>query len=92
MDKHVLYSYFHAIDMDDVDGVFGNPWMDSVCIVNINVRKNILELWYRKRKITLYDISLTKQEGPKGAHEELFVGIIVLIPTNTSNEESEIEL
>jgi hypothetical protein len=45
-----------------------------------------------RKKITLYDISLTKQEGPKGAHEELFVGRIVLIPTNTSNEESETEL
>jgi hypothetical protein len=51
-----------------------------------------LELWYKKKKITLYDISLTKQEGPKGAHEELFVGRIILIPTNTSNEESETKL
>jgi hypothetical protein len=53
MDKYVLHSYFHAIDMDGVDIVLGYPWMDSICIVDINVQKNFLKLSYKKKKITL---------------------------------------
>jgi hypothetical protein len=50
MDKYVLHSYFHAIDMDDVDIVLGYPWMDSVGTININVQKKFLKLWYKKKK------------------------------------------
>jgi hypothetical protein len=53
MDKHVLHSYFYAIDMDDVDIVLGYSWMDSVDTININVQKNFLKLWYMKKLITL---------------------------------------
>jgi hypothetical protein len=74
MDKYVLHSYFHAIDMDDVDIILGYPWMDSIGTININVQKKFMKLWYKKNKITLQDISLTKQEGPKVAHEEVLVG------------------
>jgi hypothetical protein len=28
MEKYVLHSYFHAIDMADVDIVLGYPWME----------------------------------------------------------------
>jgi hypothetical protein len=50
-----------------------------------------MKLWYKKKKITLQDISLTKQEGPKGAHEEFLAVKLIAIPTHTSNEESEVE-
>jgi UDP-2,3-diacylglucosamine pyrophosphatase LpxH len=61
MYKYVLQSYFHAIDMVDVDIVLGYPWMDSVGTININVKKMFLKLWYKKKKITLQDLSLSKE-------------------------------
>jgi hypothetical protein len=64
MDNYVLHSDFYAIDMGDVDIVLGYPWMDSVGTVNINVQKKFLKLWYKKKKITLQDVSLSKTEGP----------------------------
>jgi hypothetical protein len=62
---------FHAIDMDDVDIVLGYPWMDSVGTININVQKKFLKLWYKKKKITLQDVSLSKKEGPMGESKEV---------------------
>jgi hypothetical protein len=91
MDKYVLHSYFHVIDMDDVDIILGYPWMDSLGMVNINVQKKFMKLWYKKKKITLQDISLIKQQGPKVAHEEVIVGKLIAVPTNTSDEESKVE-
>jgi hypothetical protein len=38
MDKYVLHSDFYAIDLGDMDIVLGYPWMDSVGIVNLNVK------------------------------------------------------
>jgi hypothetical protein len=79
MDKYVLHSYFYAIDMDDVDIVLGYPWIESVGTININVQKKFLKLWYKKNKITLQDVSLSKKEGPMEASKEVIV-------------ESEVEL
>ena len=59
MDKYALHSDFHAIDMDNVDIVLGYPWMQSVGTINLNVEKKFLKLWYKKKKVTLQDISLT---------------------------------
>jgi hypothetical protein len=47
--------------------------MDSVGKVNINVKNNFLNLWYKKKKITFPGIYLTIQEGPKKVHEEEIV-------------------
>jgi hypothetical protein len=80
MDKYVLHSDFHAIDMNDVDVILGYPWMESIGTININVQKKFLKLWYKKKKITLQDISLTKQEGPKGHIKEVLVGKIIAVP------------
>jgi hypothetical protein len=52
IDKYVLHSYFYAINMD-VDVVLEYPWIDSIGIVNINVKKKFLKLWYKKNKITM---------------------------------------
>jgi hypothetical protein len=49
IDKYVLHSDFHVIDMGDVDIVLGYPWMESVGTVNINVQKKFLKLWYKKK-------------------------------------------
>jgi hypothetical protein len=50
--------------MGDVDIVLGYPWIESVGTININVQKKFLKLWYKKKKITLQDVSLSKKEGP----------------------------
>jgi hypothetical protein len=74
MDTYVLHSNFNAIDMDDIDIVVGYSWMNLVGTISINVQNNFLKLWYKKNKITLYDISLIKQEGPKESHVKVLVG------------------
>ena len=51
------------IDMDDVDIVLGYPWMDLVGTININVQNKFLKLWYKKKKITMQDIYLTKKQA-----------------------------
>ena len=55
--------------------------MKSIGIVNINVHKKFLNLLYKKKKITLQDISLSKQE-------EVSTRKLVVAPTNTSDEDS----
>ena len=61
MDKYVLHSDFYAMDMDEVDIVLGYPWIESVGTININVKNKFLKLWYKKKKITLHDLSLSKK-------------------------------
>jgi hypothetical protein len=91
MDKYVSHSYFHAIVMDGVDIIFRYPWMDSIGIVNINVKKKFLKLWYKKNKIMLQDISLINQKGPKGAPKKVLARKLITVPTDTSTEESKVE-
>jgi hypothetical protein len=45
--------------------------MESVGIVNVNVQKDFLKIWYNEKKITLQDMSLTNQEGPIGKVNKL---------------------
>jgi hypothetical protein len=66
MDKYVLHSDFCAIDMNDVDVILGYPWMATIGTMNINVENTFVKLWYKKKKVTLKDVSL-KKEGPMGA-------------------------
>ena len=66
--------------------------MDSNGTININVQKKFLKFWYKKKKITLQDISLFKKEEPKVAHEEVSIGKLVVAPTDTLDEESMTEL
>jgi hypothetical protein len=82
MDTYVLHFDFHAIDMVVVDIVLGYPLMDSVGTININVQKKFLNLWYKKNKITLQDVSFSKKEGPMGENKEFIV---------ESKFESEVE-
>ena len=51
-----------------------------------------MKLWYKKNKMAMHDICLTKQEGPKGAHEEVLAGQIIEFPTDTSDEKLNVEL
>jgi hypothetical protein len=71
MDKYVLHSDFCAIDMNDVDVILGYPWMETIGTININVEKKFVKLWYKKKKITLQDVSLSKKEGPMGESKEV---------------------
>ena len=74
--------------MDDVDVVLGYPWMDSVGIVSLNMQKYFLKMWYKKTKITLQDISLSKLEDPKGVHDAVSTGTLKVMPIDTSDDES----
>ena len=82
MNKYVLHSDFYAMDMDEVDIVLGYPWIESVGTININVQKKFLKLWYKKKKITLQDVSLIKKDGPMEDSKEVIVH---------SEVESEVE-
>ena len=73
MDKYVLHSYFEALDMGNEDIVLGYPWIESVGTININVQKKFLKLWYKKIKITLQDVSLSRKYGPMEASKEVIV-------------------
>jgi hypothetical protein len=42
-------------------------------------------------KIALQDVSLIKQEGPKWAPEKIIAGKLIVVLTNTSNEDSKVE-
>jgi hypothetical protein len=64
MDKYVLHSDFEALDMGVEDIVLGYPWIELVGTININVKKKFLKIWYKKKKITLQDVSLSKKDGP----------------------------
>ena len=57
----MLYGDFYTSETDNMDVVLGYPWMESVGTININVQKKFLKLWYKKKKITLQDISINKQ-------------------------------
>ena len=61
MDKYVLHSDFEALDMGEVDIILGYPWIKSVETINFNVKKKFLKIWYKKKKITLEDVSLSKK-------------------------------
>ena len=65
MDKYVLHDDFYTSNMDNMDVVLGYPRMEVVDTLNINVQKEFLKLWYKRKKISLYDISINKQVESK---------------------------
>jgi hypothetical protein len=78
--------------MDYVDIILGYSWMDSVSTININVQKKFMKFWFKKKKITLQDIFLTKQEGPhQVAHEVVISEKLITIPIDTLYEQFEVE-
>ena len=74
--------------MKDVDIILGYPWMDSIGTININVQKKFLKLWYKKKKVTLQNISLATQAEPKGEPTNTSTGTLEVIPIDTSDDES----
>jgi hypothetical protein len=54
--------------------------MDTIGTININVENKFLKLWYKKNKVTLQDVSLSRKEGPMGESKEVI---------QDSKEESE---
>jgi len=61
MDKYVLHGDFYTLEMDNMHVFLGYLWMESASTININVQKKFSKLWYKKKKITLQDISINKQ-------------------------------
>ena len=56
--------------------------------ININAENKFLKLWYKKTKITLQDISLSKPVELKGVHDAVSTGNLEVIPIDTSNDQS----
>ena len=76
--------------MDGVDVVLGCAWMQLVGTININVEKKFVKLWYKKKKITLQDMSLLPQIETEKEKDEVLAG--EPIPKyDTSNDESMVE-
>ena len=96
MDKYVLRGDFYTLKMDKMDVVLGYPWMESVGTININVQKKFLKLWYKKKKITLQDISINKQVESTKVDVEDVLGIDIsddepLIIDNQTQTGGEVE-
>lgn len=58
--------------------------------INIIVEKKVLKLWYKRNKITLQDISLSKLTKPKGVHDTMSIGTLEVIPIDAFDDESTI--
>jgi hypothetical protein len=89
MGTDLFQSIFHAIDVEYVDIFVGYHFIDLIGIVNINVKKKFMKIWYKKNKVTLQNISSSKCQGKKVAHEEELVGKLIILPMDTSNDESK---
>ena len=76
--------------MDDVDIVLEYPWMQSVGTININVENKFVNLWYKKKEITLQDMSLIPQRETEKEQDEVFVGEPIAAG-DISNDESMVE-
>ena len=85
--NYVLHSDFHARDMDNMDIVLGYPWMKSMGTINLNIEKRFFKLWYKKKKITLQDISLSKPAEPKAVPDIVSIWTLE-VTIDTSNDES----
>ena len=48
MDKYVLHSYFHDIDMDEVYIILEHPWMKSIGTINIIAQNYCMKISIRK--------------------------------------------
>ena len=76
--------------MNDLDIVLGYLCTKFVGTINNNVQKKFMKLWCKKKKITLHDISLTKQEGSKMAQEVVVTKKLIIVPLDTLDEEFEV--
>lgn len=54
--------------------------MKSVGTINLNIENIFLKIWYKKKKVTLQDISLSKPAQPKELHGSVFTGTLEVIP------------
>jgi hypothetical protein len=60
--------------------------------ININVQKKFLKLWYKKKKITLQDVSLSKKDGPMEARKEVITQSEVESEANfTEGDEAKLQ-
>ena len=62
--------------------------MDSIGTINLNVQKKFPKLWYKKKKVTLHDISLSQLVASKVVHDTMSVGTLEVIPIDTSDDKS----
>ncbi|KAH9316629.1 hypothetical protein KI387_025256, partial [Taxus chinensis] len=64
---------FYVINMDIMDIVLGYPWLEILGTININVQKKFMKIWCKRKKVTLQNIILSKeQRNVKMEHEDDF--------------------
>jgi hypothetical protein len=56
------------------------------------VKNNFIKLRYKKKIITVQEMFLIRNKGIKGSHEEVPTWKIIEVPTDTSNQDFDIEL
>ena len=71
-----------------MDIVLDYPWITSVGTINLNLEKKFLKLWYKKKKVTLQDISLSQPVASKVVHDAVSAGTLEVIPIGKSDDES----
>ena len=60
--------------------------------ININVQKKFLKLWYKKNKIALQDVSLSKKDGPMEASKEVIAQFEVELEVeSTEGDEAKLQ-
>ena len=62
--------------------------MKSVGTININIENKFSKLRYKKKKVTLQDISLSQPVAPKVVHDAVSMGTLEVIPIATLDDES----
>jgi hypothetical protein len=60
--------------------------MDSLDMVSISVENKFMKLSYKRKKVTLKDISLIKQQNLKETLKEFIAWKLIAKTANTSNE------
>ena len=65
MDKYVLHTYFHVIDMDEVYIILEHPQMKSIGTINIIAQNYFMNLSYKKKKIALHDFLLLNKKDQR---------------------------
>ena len=53
--------------------------MELIGTINISVQNKTLKLSYKKNKIIIQNIYLTKQQGPEVSHEEVLARKLTLV-------------
>jgi hypothetical protein len=80
---HNLIAQFNVVSMyqDNVDIILGSTWVDTLGIFIFNTRRKLLTFSYKKKKITLYDVTM-KLVSEASSSEDLKDVLEVILQDN----------